>query len=61
MDNLKKLTEAEYRSAPGLNYSTLKKIEVSPLHFVHARDEPQQGALCMLQYLNRKFSIANSL
>lgn len=41
MDNNKKMTEAEYRSAPGLNYSTLKKIGVSPLHFLHARDQPQ--------------------
>jgi len=38
MDNTENMTEAEYRSAPGLNYSTLKKIDLSPKHFRHERD-----------------------
>lgn len=44
MDNSENMTEAEYRAAPGLNYSTLKKIDLSPMHYKHARDEPQSDS-----------------
>lgn len=32
---------ATYRALPGVNWSTLKHMRVSPLHYKHARDNPR--------------------
>jgi hypothetical protein len=38
------LTDAEYRAHPGVNYSTLKHMRKSPLHYRHAVDNPEDNA-----------------
>lgn len=35
------LDYATYRALPGVNWSTLKHMRVSPLHYRHARDNPR--------------------
>jgi hypothetical protein len=37
------LSEAEYRAAPGVNYSTLKHLRKSPLHYKHAVENPEDS------------------
>jgi hypothetical protein len=37
------LSEAEYRAAPGVNYSTLKHLRKSPLHYRHAVENPEDS------------------
>ena len=38
-----KMTEAEYRAAPGVNWSTLKHMSRSPLHYRHASTAPSSA------------------
>ena len=39
-DSLKTMTEKEYRSHPGVNFSTLKLMQKSPMHYFWALDNP---------------------
>ena len=36
------MKEEDYRSAPGLNYSNLKHLRTSPLHYQHQLDAPKK-------------------
>lgn len=38
------LTDADYRAHPGVNYSTLKHMRKSPLHYRHAVDHQEDNA-----------------
>jgi hypothetical protein len=37
------MSEAEYRAAPGVNYSTLKHLRKSPLHYKHAVENAEDS------------------
>lgn len=37
------MSEAAYRKAPGVNYSTLKHLRKSPLHYKHAVENPEDS------------------
>jgi hypothetical protein len=37
------MSEAAYRKAPGINYSTLKHLRKSPLHYKHAVENPEDS------------------
>ena len=39
---------SEYRAAPGCNYSTLKNMAISPLHYRHALENPPDETPAML-------------
>lgn len=48
------MSEAAYRAAPGVNYSTLKHLRKSPLHYKHAVDNPEDSGqdYAMLRHIH---------
>ena len=42
VDSTDQMSETEYRGHPGVNYSNLKHMRKSPLHYKHAVENPEQ-------------------
>lgn len=42
IDNASQMSESEYRELPAVNYSNLKHMRKSPLHYLHAVNNPEQ-------------------